>query len=503
MKKIFSLLIVLPIIFSVIACGSDSNGLVEDQYSKIPDDAKNFIDVTLGKKPLYARLAYTEEGKNPTKDFVLTVDFSKFTTADLSVYDPTLASISAMLALDMYYGSTYLEVKDPIDGKYKNDKTPNSFLKYMGGKDPRYFDVAELETFTHDINDVSTLTMAHMDFTVNGEKQQLFITNVKGSSYKKEWYSNFDMGQKDDSLYTDDVKAEHPDWTTYENFKGFDVTKNRAQKYVKKYVDAYKDDTAKQTYAFFGHSRGGVIASLLAKDFVDSNLRTVNYSVCAPLYTQSSDIVKYKTLFVDSLDSDICGNFPPTSLGFKAFGTRNVRHIDEDAYADKFEEFFHKEYVSMEIENILNFATSYLKDRKSAYNYFPEIDEDNEKFVFDTEDEAKEEYKNLQSSIKPNTNISKYVKVNAPIKEDNEWVVAYNVTPYYPLALVLDILVLLDSGQGDEIASYIFDSLKFGGRFIDALLDNFDIFIGLSVDGFKQAHDPGTMLFYLNQILPN
>ena len=115
----------------------------------------------------------------------------------------------------------------------------------------------------------------------------------------------------------------------------------------------------------------------------------------------------------------------------------------------------------------------------------------------------KEEYKDLQSSIKPNTNISKYVKVNAPIKEDNEWVVVYNVTPYYPLALVLDILVLLDSGQGDEIVSYIFDSLKFGGRFSDALLDNFDIFIGLSVDGFKQAHDPGTMLFYLNQILPN
>lgn len=90
------------------------------------------------------------------------------------------------------------------------------------------------------------------------------IAVIFRGTYKEEWYSNFDIGED----------TEH---------KGFSSAAKYCEKKIEDYILRHKKNTLEINLKLTGHSRGGAVANLTAKYFIDKgNLR----SICA--YTFAS-----------------------------------------------------------------------------------------------------------------------------------------------------------------------------------------------------------------------
>ena len=255
MKRLLKFVFVSISLFPLCSCNnkttykdSDFDGL----YDNIDPSPK---DNTYKAKFIKADI---DEG-NYTNEMSFSVDYRKIIDHQFE-FDPDVALVGAMLCFDSEgpYEKSII-TKNPI---YEKNSTYNLCQQ---------FGISEIETYTvtGDIDqyDSCYICMGNHKFIYNNVKYQIFVPIIYGYSKLSDWAGNFDLGANTPSCQ--EVTGEHPDWIDKKNHKGFDVTANRAYKYIENYMVKYTDNDFTSFVFGCGQSRGASILNLIARKFSD------------------------------------------------------------------------------------------------------------------------------------------------------------------------------------------------------------------------------------------
>lgn len=154
------------------------------------------------------------------------------------------------------------------------------------------------------------------------------IAIVLRGTLDKEWYSNFDIGR---------------DTATTLTHEGFLNATTHTMKKLDMYLTNYGIDKDNVKFLVTGHSRGGAVANLLAKELIDiySKENVYAYTFATPNTTLSPmyNNIEYAGIFNFVNPQDFIGYIPLESWGFHKFGTTITFDTADtaDNYSEKYE----------------------------------------------------------------------------------------------------------------------------------------------------------------------
>ena len=376
-KKLAALLLVFAFIFTAgigstaLASGAKLRALDSD-YDGIPDpyDAAPNSNIFTGK------LKSSHEDEVTTIAF--TVDFRNF-FADSTVYQPELASFSAIGSALAYYNT------DPEHDSFATWFRFDTAQTWSGGTAEQaqgpelmpVFGFEDIVNYTLDHygdDDICEVTIGHRAYTFNGETKQIVALWVRGTEPKsaEEWSSNFNVGDLArffdayDSEEGKTPRQSNDDWTRKTNHRGFDVCATRLLGYLKTYyLDEYVmpelDADPEATLAFWltGHSRGAAVANIMASYLLDEGEEVFAYTYAAPYNTANTEASaeRYDCIFNLVNANDFVPTLPMPEWGFTRYG--RTAQVDASQWASEIKAATNVEYsgkylTASDISTMLN-----------------------------------------------------------------------------------------------------------------------------------------------------
>lgn len=477
---------------SITSCNKGSN--VDTDFDGLtdnidPDPKNNKYQISL--------IEETEEGEKETGELTLTMDYRNLLEQS---YNHNLGLLSSFLLNAV--SSTKPKVHNNVYPKTPTEASKVCpILAQIGGQDIVRIKTADKYKAV-DPYDVANLAMAHHTFINENQKYQIYFIIVQPYVDASGWISNFDLGGVDEEgNLTENYKylegENHPDWTNRIHHKGFDTTTNRLLEEIKTYQEAHLDKHAKQITLVTGHSRGGAIANLIGKYFVDNNKEVRAYCFNSPNVTLAEKEVVTKEEYTTRIynlinNADLVSRIPTEGWEFKLYGENIKQDIDEDIYKSfmKKEEYIHN--TEDGIGAVVNYLDVLLtKDEVTSRNNLYEFRKHNHDDIWtrETEDELKAFLETLPYYFRPNSYASKCFQTDKQIWhrtdliEGDYYYTYFDIRPALIKALMEDVIVKKDY---EYIAGY----LELLGRIIGEVIS---IYEGLgekdfTIEGVKSAH---------------
>lgn len=372
---------------------------------------------TYGKEGYYSSEFYTSLTYN---DRWLTVD-------DKSEYSYGAAKFSVVLSSAIYSG-----ISSMIDSpSYSSDKT--AILNVFGFVDTHLYsisnsdgvltdetdDVADANKNNNDNNnenisdsentneneetgddsdayidkeDATTIVIGHKPVVVDGQAHDVYVVVIRGTTGAAEWESNYDVGNTSEE-YTEKT-GEHPEWTDYDNHKGFDVVANRVKDLLDTYVATYHTDDSIADYLVTGHSRGAGIANILGAKLEAEGYNSCAYTFASPNTTTAPDKYSSQTVFNIINANDFITTLPLAEWGFARYGTDIIVDLANDeatkAIADK---SLGMEYSGKDPSFLTNAFSGIATTRDELYT------DETFECVYDSLDEKNTAYSSTQAAI--------------------------------------------------------------------------------------------------------
>lgn len=165
-------------------------------------------------------------------------------------------------------------------------------------------------------------------FGVKYIKNTPVIAIVMRGTLAKEWHSNFDIGEdaKDTLVH-----------------KGFYTASEISMELLNEYKTEENIDNADCRYFVTGHSRGGAVANLLAKELIDSSSPdfVYAYTFASPNTTLDENVhnSEYSGIYNFVNCEDFIAFVPLESWGFQKYGTTKylLTSSDDENYSEKLE----------------------------------------------------------------------------------------------------------------------------------------------------------------------
>ncbi len=399
MKRIIKTsLLIIPLLFSVTACDSASNVLVEKEMT---------IDTS----------GLNIDGCGDVGPFNLRFNLEDYAT----IGDEPNIDLARLAMLFDANICVYSKVNVSGDNDLDHAKDYERLFAHFDLKDIKSFEVNSDADCTH-------IEVAHHFIKSNKKKYDIVFCSIHDSSMYQAWESNLDVGYDDASYY--EKTGEHSEWTEKENHKGFDVSANRTISLLQSYLNTIKSGKTPQILYIFGHSRGGGIANLAAKKLIDKGYEVAAYTSASPLTTTSSEVSnpKYNHIFNYVNDVDVITHIPPASWGFKRFG-KDI-HFDIRNYPEQFKAFTGQDLPSYEdhsfIEQLFESACS---SRELVYAFDEKYTVETSK-AYDTQEKVDkyiEDYKNKFSG--GFASLKQFVRFDVTTNSDNKYVVKVIACP--------------------------------------------------------------------------
>ena len=442
----------------------------------------------------------TFKGKLDTSDGYINdvsfkMDYRNFVDYDNKEFHNDLAILGSIIINDApSYGCMSINADD-VKNPNSNRDDNKAFYKTFGCPED---DIVSFEVnpddYQQDKYDTTFGIFAHHQFTYNDKSHDVVFASIIGTHGNTEWVSNFDAGAYD-SHYSnlETIQDDHPDWTNYNNHKGFDVASNRVYRdYLMPYINKY---TKGEDVIIFltGHSRGAAIANLLGARLEKENkYKSFTYTYAPPNSTfDEINANTYNSIFNISNNDDFVTKIPMDIWHCKLYG---------------------KEIIVKDIKNEWN-TSIYSSEGKLLNSYDPLLDWETDKDTlkinsrselyynedernlmineeFDNQDDALYEY-NIIKEHMIFLKYNRYYNLNEPIQIEDKWV----IKGYCSIGALFDIVnyILMDfKGDVTEVAELI--NILDNGWFSSIL----PYLIRIGIDGganIKNAHIPLT--YYL------
>lgn len=474
---------------SITSCNKGSN--VDTDFDGLtdnidPDPKNNKYQISLVEE--------TEEGETETGELTLTMDYRDLLEQS---YNHNLGLLSSFLLNAV--SSTKPKVHNNIYPKTPTEASKVCpILAQIGGEDIVRVKIADKYKAV-DRYDVANLAMAHHTFINENQKYQIYFVIVQPYVDATGWISNFDLGGVDEEgNFTENYKylegENHPDWTNYIHHKGFDTTTNRLLEEIKTYQEAHNDKDAKQITLVTGHSRGGAIANLIGKYFVDNNKEVRAYCFNSPNVTLEKDEVikkeEYKSHIYNLINNDdLVSRIPTKGWGFNLYGQDIQLSIDKDLYKT----FMKKEYTpntQKGIDAVIGYFDKLLtkttgRSRNNMYEFRDRADiVDDIEYWEGTKDEMDELHAKLHAYFPKDSYAAKCFDFSEVKKDEpyGDYYITYETRPAMIKALMTDII----NKNYENIASY----MELLSRVIDDILD---VYLDLdendfTIEGVVTAH---------------
>ena len=209
--------------------------------------------------------------------------------------------------------------------------------------------------------DITKLHLAHKKI----DNYDIALCTVIDSDAGVQWVSDFDFGADDDVYF--DKTGLHPEWTNYEEHKGFSIAANRASRYIKSYYANVLDKDANKLIYVFGHSRGGAVGNIIAKNLIDDGYNTSAYLMASPVVTSSKNAKdeKYQKIFNYVNTSDLITNIIPPKWGLSRYG-QDINFKIED-YKKELERLMGSSLPSNNVSKLLEIIHSLAGNRVDIY----------------------------------------------------------------------------------------------------------------------------------------
>lgn len=488
MKKIYKIIASVAIASAVaipVSCqnnnfkDSDFDGLTDNID---PDPYNNQYQISLLNK--------TEEGEEETNNLTLTMDYRDFLTTG---YKYNLGILGSFL-VNAVNSSYQPRVHNNIYPKVATSESKVCpLLAQIGAKD---IQMVNTPFYIEDSYDVVDAIMAHHSFINENVKYQIFFVVIRHYSFKTGWISNFDIGAIDsEGKYTEQYKYlegdNHSEWLESNRLdhKGFSVTSTRLAKEINIYQTKYKEKDAKPITFITGHSRGGSVAGLVGKDFVEKNQEVRAYCFNPANTTLVDDAISKKETYITSIfniinNGDLVSRIP--SFGFKLYG----RDIKNDIDKDKYKNFMKKEYEGNSSESAAEVAKLFDKivtkqgitSRNNFYEFREEDSSNPERW-----EGSKEEMDILKKKLDdgvfmPKDSYARKCFEYSEVKkeDDDTYYIDYKTRPALLKSLLVDLIAKEDS-------TYILSYIKLFNRIIDDMLSLY-LTSDFTINGAKDAH---------------
>ena len=283
-----------------------------------------------------------------------TMDFSTF-LGDETQYDPNLASASLVFSNTMYSNNGFSYT-------YPDNKTIcdiTELMSYHG-----FSDIQNIKLCTqYTDNDLTEICLGFRDIRNEEKSVRVIAVIIRGTAgYKKEWSSNFDMG--------------NPDSWDSPHHKGFKITTDRVKAVIDDYVNNLSIPSPEPVFWVSGHSRGAAISNLLSSYLINDGHRVFSYTFASPLVTEDENAgnPKYSSIFNITGKSDVVTRIPFDKWNFSRYGetiefSANEHGIKEDWMARTGEKAYNGLNEKL-IEIMINETVkSVASDRKQYYAY--------------------------------------------------------------------------------------------------------------------------------------
>lgn len=208
---------------------------------------------------------------------------------------------------------------------------------------------------------------------IMAEKQvgdKTVVALIMRGTYKKEWYSNFDIGYEIAS-------------TKVHN--GFNSAAEFTLDKIDMYLSNYGIDRDNTKFLITGHSRGAAVANLVAKMLVDKygkdNIYAYTFATPNTTTSDNAQSALYSGIFNFVNPEDFIAAIPPASWGFTKYGTTiTFPSADtDDNYEEKlskisqyYEQYKGREYLSYggidKLSAFLDTATTLAPTVKDYYD---------------------------------------------------------------------------------------------------------------------------------------
>jgi hypothetical protein len=453
-------------------------------------------------------------------------------------YNKNLSTFASLLSHDVYDGR-YVKVSD-LSLKTEQD-SPLNMVKLFGFNDiediviynpnAKFSEVSDTgNNFMIYDDDTTEIVIGHRKVEINNEIREIVVIIVRGTNGTiEEWSSNFDVGADTDAYYN--ATGNHPEWINKDNHKGFDVAANRALEKIYDYISRYSlDSSLDRSFLVTGHSRGGAIANLIAKDLIDnsynSNDKVFGYTFAAPNNTTSLDYnnEKYKSIFNIVNEDDLVPCLPLDDWGFHKYGVYKGASI-ADSYEKAWENLTGiRDYnFNGRKDTALNEFKMIAGDRNELYEY---TDDNNTIITFSATYYYDVQLDLNQTVDKYGDRISKYCQIyavsigfypiNGTLEPEREiFDIGVKQTPAFMMMVLADLTVSEERGGqrgGDEDILFFIKWTPVGFKvapkyetakysFCKAGADSAsDIAMKFGVGGMAHAHLPISYYLIANNI---
>lgn len=245
-----------------------------------------------------------------------TMDYRWFFGNNTS-YRNDLAVVSSLLSTIAYKDNKM----DITSGGTKTMTAESAVSDWMYFHGMSTIEHHNLSDEAYDDYHLSEMWIGKTSVSYNSARKSVICVVIRGTnSTLAEWSSNFDVGS---------TATAHEEWTNSDNHMGFDITANRLNDKLKKYLDE-KCDGEDCVLWITGHSRGGALANLIAAKQVDAGNEVFAYTFASPNTTQQENAdtaAKYKCIFNIVNDDDLITQIPLTEWGFCRFGEDREKSI--------------------------------------------------------------------------------------------------------------------------------------------------------------------------------
>lgn len=310
------------LVADVVATKTDNIGTTSNSTTDTTITKGIFLKTSMG--------TYGTPGYYST-DFYTKLDYndSWLTTDIKSNYNYGLAKFASILSGYIYDGVSCM-----IDSPEFTEKK-TEILEAFGFDDVTLFSISNAEgNDIIDTEDVTTIVIGHKVTTVSStETHDAYIVVIRGTTGASEWESNYDVGCIG-SDYTDKT-GDHPEWTDFDNHKGFDVVANRVIALLDDYVASHSTDNSTIDYMITGHSRGAGIANIVGAKLEAEGRNSCAYTYASPNTTTNPDKLPSNTVFNIINSNDYITTLPLTEWGFSRYGTDIAMDVANDSNARK------------------------------------------------------------------------------------------------------------------------------------------------------------------------
>ena len=189
-------------------------------------------------------------------------------------------------------------------------------------------DESSADVDSSDEEDATTIVIGHKPVIVDGESHDVYVIVIRGTMGAAEWESNYDVGNTSEEYI--EKTGEHPEWTDYDNHKGFDVVANRVQTLLDTYTSKHMTTGASADYLITGHSRGAGIANILGAKLEAAGYNSCAYTYASPNTTTNPGKYPARTVFNIINSNDFITTLPLAEWGFARYGTDLAVDIAND-----------------------------------------------------------------------------------------------------------------------------------------------------------------------------